>query len=127
MLPLLLICSATLLISGVIYYKNYYLRKEGNPVRQQYAELVYLISGSFCTTEEAQGPRNFKIQYTSAGVRHTYLLSEVDNRLIIVWTGESKIQGRLSHEWSFAVGFDQYRMYDEISSDVSAYKGQVLS
>jgi len=127
MLPLILISAAAACIASVIYYKNYYLGKEGNTLRRDYSELIYLLSGSHCVSEEIVGARNYRLQFQKSGNRHCYLLSEVDNRLIVVWTRESKKDGKQNHEWSFASGYDQYQMFDEIATDISAYEGQVFS
>lgn len=127
MLPLLLISSAALLIAGVIYYKNFYLGKKGNKIQQHYSELIYLLSGSYCAKEESLDARNFRLSYSADGGKHIFLLSEVDNRLIIVWNCYSRGHCTHSNEWSFGTGIDQFFIFGEISTSIFESKGELLS
>jgi hypothetical protein len=127
MLPLLLISGASFFIGLFIYYKNYYLAKNENHLRDQYLQLIHLLSGANSINEEIQGARNFRFRFQRNGTKHVYVLSEVDNRLIIAWSSESKKEGKRSHEWSFAKTEDQYKIYESVSSDIYAYSGQLIS
>lgn len=127
MVPLILICSASLSLGSFIYYKNYYLKKNGNNVRERYSDLIHLLSGSNSVSQDTQGKRSFKFRFQVNGIKQSYLFSEVDNRLIIVWVSDSKENGSMSYEWSFANGYDQYRMFEEISSDILESSGLLLT
>jgi hypothetical protein len=127
MVPLLLVSTASVSLGVFIYYKNYYLKQDENGVREDYTELIHLLVGGNSVTGEMQGVQSYRIRFQQDGVKQTYLLSEVDNRLMIVWTSESKTDARISHVWSFARGCDQYQMFEAVSEEVKAYGTPLLS
>lgn len=127
MLPLLLVSTASVSLGVFIYYKNYYCKQDENGVREDYTELIHLLSGINSVTGEVQGLQSYKIRFLQDGVKQTYLLSEVENRLVIVWTTESKKDARRSQVWSFARGCDQYQMFETVSEEVKACETSLLS
>lgn len=126
MVPMLLVSAATVSLSVFIYYKNYYLKQDENGVREDYTELIHLLSGDNSVIGEMQGVQSYRIRFQLNGANQTYLLSEVENRLIIVWTSESKTDARISHVWSFARGCNQYQMFEAVSEEVKAYGTALL-
>ena len=53
-----------------------------------------------------------------------FALTEVDQRIIIVWTWSDRNFGRRGKEWSFPDNYDQKKMFDEVVEDVLAYQMQ---
>jgi hypothetical protein len=86
-----------------------------------YRELMQLLSSGASALELKTGTRSVKLSFVLAKEKHSYHFSEVDNRLIIVWTLESKQHGKRGKEWSFSTGFDQKLMFNEIKEDLGVY------
>ena len=86
-----------------------------------YSELMQLLSSGASALDHKTGTRSVKLSFVLDKEKHSYHFSEVDNRLIIVWTLESKQHGKRGKEWSFSTSFDQKLMYNEIIEDLGVY------
>ncbi len=55
----------------------------------------------------------------------SFSLTKVEGRMIIVWTWISPQFGKRGKEWSFALHYDQFRMYTEIEEEIATYKSSL--
>ena len=51
-----------------------------------------------------------------------FSLTEVNGRIIIVWTWSDSSLGRRGKEWSYPETYDQKKMFDEVVEDVINYQ-----
>jgi hypothetical protein len=115
-----------ILVAFVVIKKRKNAMASENAIPRNYGTLVELLSESRDVIEEMIGTRTLKIRFLKEKDKQTYQLSEVDGRLIIVWTLESKVHGKRGKEWSFNSTYDQEKMFAEISSDLGQYNKQLF-
>lgn len=123
---MLVMFLAPLALAGIGYLVFVNLRKQkkadkSSRISSVYNELIQLLSNGATGMEVKTGTRSVKLSFVLDKEKHSYHFSEVDNRLIIVWTLESKLHGKRGKEWSFSTGYDQKLMYNEINADLGVY------
>lgn len=117
---------APLALAGIAYLvfvgiRNQKKADKSSRLSTEYSELMQLLSSGASSLEVKTGTRSVKLSFVVDKEKHSYHFSEVDNRLIIVWTLESKQHGKRGKEWSFSTGFDQKLMYNEINEALGVY------
>lgn len=123
MLALLL----SLLVLAALMFALFRSQKQKNSsptasrIANEYAVLISLLTHQQNGVVKKAGSRSFKISFTKNKDLHSYHLSEVDNRLIVVWSLDSKTHGKRGKEWSFNTGYDQQLMYSEIAENLGVY------
>ncbi len=65
---------------------------------------------------------SLSIRTSSHKTSSVFSISEVNNRMIIVWTWSDNGLGRRGKEWSFPNTYDQKKMFDEVLEDVLSYQ-----
>lgn len=94
---------------------------KSSKILSHYQTLINLLTHDAASLEHKIGSRSLKIMFMRNKERHSFHFSEVDNRLIVVYTLESKQHGKRGKEWSFSKDFDQQLMFNEINEDLGVY------
>ncbi len=94
---------------------------KSSKLTSHYQTLINLLTEGAVSIETKIGTRSVKILFSKNKERHSFHFSEVDNRLIVVWTLDSKQHGKRGKEWSFSMSFDQNLMFNEINEDLGVY------
>jgi hypothetical protein len=111
-------------VSAAFFY--FFLKKKNervpNGMSQRYETLRDLLREGKLPVSEKMHHHSLHFKIKADKELFSYSLSEVDGRLIVVWTLDSKIHGKRGKEWSFKIDYDQSRMFEEIKNDVSDYR-----
>jgi len=111
----------------VIYFLVIRNKKAGlhadNDILVKYKEFIDL------SLEQGKTSRLERIKSNSLSIRTSshrsasvFSLTEVNGRIIIVWTWSDSGFGRRGKEWSFPANYNQKKMFDEVVEDVLSYQ-----
>jgi hypothetical protein len=117
-----------IIVAGTGFY--YFSKKEKKSHSAEAFFEKYSILFRLLTTK--RNARVTKMRATSLSLTikmikdlHYITLTEVDERLIVVWKLESPLLGKRGKEWSFNPSYDQNRMYEEILTDLRNYQDAI--
>lgn len=97
-----------------------------SPISQNFSVLLAMLSNTRDALVEETGSKSLRIRFHKEKDKQNFQFSEVDGRLIVVWTLDSKVHGKRGKEWSFKADYDQEKMFDEISADLGFYHQQLF-
>jgi hypothetical protein len=115
------------IITGVIGTLIYFSLRKGsqnieNVINQKYGTLLNLLKQEQQVVYEKQNSKSTVIKIRENRDFQQYTLTEVDGRLIVVWTFESVSHGKRGKEWSFNPGTDQLTVFQEIKNGLADYR-----
>ncbi|MDI1355153.1 MAG: hypothetical protein PSX36_09550 [bacterium] len=106
---------------GIRSYKGA-SERQGSGITKKYLALTQLLKAGDKIEGERIGAKSISFKIRSRLDTNNYVLTEVDGRLIIVWTLESSMYGRRGKEWSFHADYNQVKMFEEIENDLKHYQ-----
>lgn len=123
----LFVALVTLLILGLLFLFQMNRNKPafGNTsdIYNKYKVFIELALAQGKTSRiERLRTNSLSIKTSNLKNASVFSLTEVENRIIIVWTWSDHSFGRRGKEWSFPDNYDQKKMFDEILEDVLAYQ-----
>jgi hypothetical protein len=111
-------------IAGTLIYFS--LRKihpsDETGFTKKYRTLRALLKQNHTLQSERGGSKSLMLKFREKNGAHSYLLTEVDGKLIVVWTLESEVHGKRGKEWSFDITLDQEEVFEEIQRDITNYQ-----
>lgn len=121
------IAVITLLVAAAAAAWHYTLRRGGDHVRngiflEKYQHLIQLLTEKRRSEFINIKNHSLTLRITLNKDQHFFTISEVDDRLVIVWKLQSSIYGRRGKEWSFNLAYSQVKMYQEIVGDIRNYQ-----
>lgn len=120
--------TSGLFIAFVVVYFFQIRRKKGlshseNEILTKYKVFVNLALSQGRTSRlERIKANSLSIRTSNLKTANVFSLTEVEERIIIVWTWPDSGFGRRGKEWSFPNNYDQKKMFDEVLEDVFSYQ-----
>src|SRR3954465_14217962 len=119
MWALLIAVIFTVVAGSTIYFSIRKNRQtETTGISQKYGTLCHLIKQDKDVISEKFTAKSLIIKLRDKKDFHSYFFNEVNGKLIVVWTLESKVHGKRGKEWSFDTAADQAELFTGIRSDI---------
>lgn len=123
-----IVLTSSLFIVVIVLYFVQTKRKKStmdvnNDILKKYKVFIDLALAQGKTSRlERLKSNSLTIRTSSLKNASVFALTEVDQRIIIVWTWTDRNFGKRGKEWSFPESYDQKKMFDEVVEDVLAYQ-----
>jgi len=120
----IIICASFFLsVGSLVYFKTRRKVSQAKDILgNKYDRLRNLLRENLQVTSEKYASKTLALNVADKQDVHTYALTEVDDRLIVVWTLNSAAFGKRGKEWSFNTTYSQEKMFEEIVADIDNYK-----
>jgi hypothetical protein len=114
--------GAAVLLGIIIYFRLRRPVHRGSEIAARYKFLTDRFVGDKHVLHARGSHKSVNFKVREGSDLHTYSFTEVDGKLIVVWTLNSKIHGQRGKEWAFNLPVDQQQVYEAVMADLKNYQ-----